>query len=50
MDPEREAYLLNQERERIWAAMKAHWQGDMGPAFVFVRDIKHIFQPEASAD
>jgi hypothetical protein len=33
MDPEREAYLINQERQRIWDAISAHWKGDMGPAF-----------------
>ena len=50
MDLERENFLVNQERERIWNAIKAHWKGDMGPAFVFVKDIAPIFTPEASAD
>jgi len=49
-DLEREAFLLNQERERIYTAIQAHRKGDMGPAFVFVKDIQPIFTPEASAD
>lgn len=29
----------------IWERMKPHWHGDMGPAFVFLKDIEHLFKP-----
>ena len=48
-DQENEDRIRNEERSRLWDAIRAHWQGDMGPAFVFVKDIKHLFQPEPSA-
>ena len=50
MDSDREAFLLNQERERLWSAIRTVEQGDMGPSFVFMRDIQVFFQPEPSAD
>jgi hypothetical protein len=50
MDSEREAYLLNQERERIFEASRAFWVGDMGPAWIRVSDLKAILGPEPSAD
>ena len=29
----------------LWERMKPHWHGDMGPAFVLVKDIEPIFKP-----
>lgn len=50
MDLDRETFLINQERERIWNAIYAHAHGDMGPANVYLKDIAHIFTPEPSTD
>lgn len=50
MDLEREHFLLNQERDRLWNAIRTKEQGDMGPSFVFMKDIRSFFQHEASAD
>lgn len=47
---EREVMLVNDERRRLWKAMEAYWYGDMGPAAVKVRDIRHLFWPEAPVD
>lgn len=33
------------EREYPWECMKMHWQGDMGPAHILVKDIEHLFKP-----
>jgi len=30
----------------LWERMKLHWKGDMGPAFVYLKDIKPLFEPE----
>jgi len=30
----------------LWERMKPHWKGDMGPAFVYLGDIKPLFKPE----
>ena len=29
----------------LWERMKPHWQGDMGPAFMFVKDVESLFKP-----
>ena len=50
MDSDREVFLLNQERERLWNLIRSKEQGEMGPSWVFVRDIREFFQPEASAE
>ena len=33
------------ERERLWNALRDHWHGDMGPAYVYVREIEPLFKP-----
>ena len=49
-DQENEDRIRNEERKRLWGAIRTKWKGDMGPAFVFVKDIEAFFQPEPSAD
>lgn len=31
--------------EALWERMREYWQGDMGPAFIRVEDIEHLFKP-----
>lgn len=45
----REAELMDlaatQERSRLWAELKRHWKGEMGPAYVYIKEIEHLFKP-----
>jgi len=34
-----------EERRHLWECMRMHWQGDMGPAHILVKDIEHLFKP-----
>lgn len=29
----------------LWERMKPHWKGDMGPAYIFVKEVEHLFKP-----
>lgn len=35
----------SRERARLWECMKMHRRGDMGPAYIIVNDIEHLFKP-----
>lgn len=37
---------LDAELLKVWEEMTKYWKGDMGPAYIFVKDIEHLFIKE----
>jgi hypothetical protein len=37
--------IRSDERDRLWMELKRYWKGEMGPAYIFVKEVEHLFKP-----